>query len=88
MADKKTLSTFTPGTMAGSPVAPNPTGVPQTTIDTDTTTINPNSSILNPVKPDGSPAPDEVKRAVVPDSTLLTTVKTTTAEPKPEGSER
>ena len=48
----------------GSPVAPNPEGQVQTTIDSSTTTLHPDASILNPVMPDGSENPPEVKRAI------------------------
>jgi hypothetical protein len=54
----------------GSTVAPAKEGVVQTTIDTDTTTIHPEASILNPVKPDGSEAP--LKQAVVGQTTAQT----------------
>lgn len=81
MADKKLTSTFTtPESRTGSPVAPNPNGVAQTTIDTKTTTVNPESSVLNPVNPDGSDAP-EIKHAVLPANTTApgTTAPGTTA---------
>jgi hypothetical protein len=47
----------------GGPVAPRQAGEVQTTIDTDTTTINRNTSIINPVEPTGEEAP--LKRATV-----------------------
>jgi len=63
----------------GSPVAPA-TGAPQTTIDTKTTTILPNTSILNPVEPDGQPAPEHIKRATT-DQTNIQPVKFESKEP-------
>lgn len=45
------------GPKIGGTTAPNPNpDVPQTTINPNTT-INPDASILNPVTPDGGPAP-------------------------------
>lgn len=46
----------------GGVVAPNPGNVQQTTIDSSTTTIHPDASILNPIEPTGEASPPEIKR--------------------------
>lgn len=54
-----------PAALGGGQPNP-PAGVVQTTIDTETTTIHPEASILNPVDRNGESAEGEIKAAVVP----------------------